>query len=99
MRTIAIINQKGGVGKTTTSANLGAALAERGQKVLVVDLDPQGNLSTHVGIDIYGLEQSLYEVLTRDLPIAEIIHKCVGENRPLDECIEEMLDRPLRPES
>ena len=73
MRIVAISNQKGGVGKTTTSANLGAALAERGLRVLVVDLDPQGNLSTHLGIDIYQLERSVYDVLTQGTAIHTII--------------------------
>ena len=73
MRVFAVSNQKGGVGKTTTTANLGAALAELGKRVLVIDLDPQGNLSTHVGIDIYNLERSMYDVLTRGTPLADVI--------------------------
>jgi len=73
-RTIAIANQKGGVGKTTTAVNLGAALAEAGFRVLVVDLDPQGNATTGLGINPRDLERSVYDAL-------------VGE-QPLDECIE-----------
>ena len=73
MQIRAITNQKGGVGKTTTTVNLGAALAERGRRVLLIDLDPQGNLSTHVGVDIYNLEKSMYDVMTAGMPIAEII--------------------------
>ena len=73
MRIVAISNQKGGVGKTTTSVNLGAALAERGHEVLLIDLDPQGNASSHVGVDIYRMEKSLYDVLTAGLPLEEIL--------------------------
>jgi chromosome partitioning protein len=73
MHVLAITNQKGGVGKTTTSVNLGAALAEAGRRVLLVDLDPQGNLSTHVGIDIYVLEKSMYDVLTGPMQLLEVI--------------------------
>jgi chromosome partitioning protein len=63
MRRIAIINQKGGVGKTTTSVNLGAALAEQGRRVIVADLDPQANLSIHLGIDPEPDQPSTYTVL------------------------------------
>ncbi len=62
MKTIAITNQKGGVGKTTTTANLGAALALNGKKVLVVDLDPQAHLTTSLGIKEYELEKTICEV-------------------------------------
>ncbi len=65
-RVIAVANQKGGVGKTTTAINLGACLAELGLRTLVVDLDPQGNASTGLGINIRDLNLSMYEVLLAD---------------------------------
>lgn len=70
---IAIANQKGGVGKTTTSINLAAALAETGQRVLVVDLDPQGNASTGLGIDAEEREMTTYDLLVGDEPLSQII--------------------------
>jgi chromosome partitioning protein len=73
MRRIAIINQKGGVGKTTTAANLGAALARRGQRVVVLDLDPQANLSMYLGVEVRGDEPSAYGVLTGASTIAQAL--------------------------
>ena len=72
-RVLAIANQKGGVGKTTTAVNLGASLAERGHRVLVVDLDPQGNATTGLGINARTLERSIYDVLLHDVPIDDCI--------------------------
>ncbi len=72
-RTIAVANQKGGVGKTTTAVNLGACLADLGYRVLVVDLDPQGNASTGLGIDIRGLQASMYDVILQDTPIEDCV--------------------------
>lgn len=72
MRRIAIINQKGGVGKTTTAVNLAAALAQRGQRVLVLDLDPQAHATTHLGIEPDGKSPSMYDVLTDSRPIAGV---------------------------
>jgi chromosome partitioning protein len=72
MRRIAVLNQKGGVGKTTTTANLGAALARAGSRVLLIDLDPQGHLSLHFGVELRDEESSLYDVLTGTMSIAEV---------------------------
>lgn len=72
MRRIAILNQKGGVGKTTTSVNLGAALARAGRRVLILDLDPQAHASTHLGIEPDGKSPSMYEVLIDNKPLAEV---------------------------
>jgi chromosome partitioning protein len=70
---LAIANQKGGVGKSTTAVNLGACLAESGQRVLVVDLDPQGNATSGLGIDKGKLERTIYETLVNDLSVQEAI--------------------------
>ena len=72
-RVIAIANQKGGVGKTTTTINTGACLAELGFRTLVIDLDPQGNASTGLGIENRGLETSMYHVLMHDVPLENCI--------------------------
>ncbi|WP_430647017.1 ParA family protein [Agromyces sp. GXS1127] len=72
-RVFTISNQKGGVGKTTSAVNLAAALARAGAHVLVVDLDPQGNASTALGVDHRSDLQSVYEVLVSDLPIADVV--------------------------
>src|SRR6266436_7783888 len=72
MRRIAILNQKGGVGKTTTSVNLAAALARAGQRVCVLDLDPQAHATTHLGIEPDGSAPSVYDVLVNSRPLAEV---------------------------
>ncbi len=72
-RIMAIANQKGGVGKTTTAVNLGAALAELGYRVLVVDLDPQGNATTGLGVNARNLDSSIYDVILHDVPIEDCI--------------------------
>jgi chromosome partitioning protein len=72
-RLMAIANQKGGVGKTTTAVNLGAALAELGYRVLVVDLDPQGNATTGLGINARNLDMSVYDVIMHDAPIEDCV--------------------------
>jgi chromosome partitioning protein len=79
MRKIAIINQKGGVGKTTTAVNLSAALAATGQRVCLVDLDPQAHATLHLGWNPAADDPSIYDVLTGDMPIKAARHQ-VGEN-------------------
>ncbi len=75
MRRIALINQKGGVGKTTSTANLGACLTALGRRVLMLDIDPQANLTVHFGINPYQLECSIYDVLLGDCTIEEVVVK------------------------
>jgi chromosome partitioning protein len=72
MRRIAIINQKGGVGKTTTSVNLGAALARAGKRVCILDLDPQAHATTHLGIEPDGQAPSMYDALINSRPLADV---------------------------
>ena len=72
---IAIANQKGGVGKTTTTINLSAALAELGNRVLIVDLDPQGNASTGLGIEVNDREYTTYDLLLDDVELEDVIQK------------------------
>jgi chromosome partitioning protein len=85
LRTIALINQKGGVGKTTTAVNLSACLAKLGKRVVLIDLDPQGNSSSWMGIDIYNLHKSMINVFNDEMPISEILH---------DTCVKDMWIAP-----
>ncbi len=82
MRKIAIINQKGGVGKTTTTVNLAAALALAGRRVCVIDMDPQAHASTHLGVELDGTVPSLYDVLVSGRPMVEVRRR-VGDNLTL----------------
>ena len=79
-RVIAISNQKGGVGKTTTAINLSACLAEKGKKVLVVDIDPQGNATSGLGVEKENIENTVYDILVNYTPIWETITPSVVEN-------------------
>lgn len=79
-RTIAIANQKGGVGKTTTTVNLGASLAKLGYKVLVIDIDAQGNATSGLGIRKTEIDQDIYNVLIDDLPLQDVILATSREN-------------------
>src|ERR1700709_2071010 len=79
-RVFAVANQKGGVGKTTTTINVGACLAELGYRTLVIDLDPQGNASTGLGIDNRGIETSMYHVIMHEVPLENCIEPSSVKN-------------------
>ena len=79
-RIIAIANQKGGVGKTTTAINLSACLAEKGKKVLTIDIDPQGNTSSGLGVDKHNIEYTVYELLIGECTIDKCIQHSVLDN-------------------
>ena len=79
-RIIAVANQKGGVGKTTTTINLSACLAEQGQKVLVIDVDPQGNTTSGLGIDKNNTENTVYELMLEEASIDDCIYKSVMDD-------------------
>ena len=79
-RIIAIANQKGGVGKTTTAINLSACLAEKGQKVLAIDMDPQGNMTSGLGVDKDEAEKTIYDMIIGQAGIEEVIQKDVMGN-------------------
>ena len=79
-RIIAIANQKGGVGKTTTAINLSACLAEKGQKVLAIDMDPQGNMSSGLGLDKDSIDKTIYDMIIGENDVEEVIDHGTIEN-------------------
>ncbi len=74
-KVIAIANQKGGVGKTTTAVNLSACLGKKGKKTLIIDIDPQGNTTSGLGVDPRKIEQSIYDCIINDVPMSAVIVK------------------------
>lgn len=99
MKIVAVANQKGGVGKTTTSVNLAASLAAMGRSVLLVDLDPQGNATMSSGVDKHSLETTAYELLVESTPLNEVLvpaadngYSLVGANRDLTAAEIELLN-------
>ena len=79
-RVVAVANQKGGVGKTTTAINLSACLAEKGQKVLAIDMDPQGNMSSGLGLDKDSIDRTVYDIIIGESNVEEVLQKEVLEN-------------------
>ena len=79
-RVIAVANQKGGVGKTTTAINLSACLAEKGQKVLAIDMDPKGNMTSGLGIDKDEVEKNIYDLMIGQVGVEEVLQKEAIEN-------------------
>ena len=79
-RIIAIANQKGGVGKTTTAINLSSCLADKGQKVLAIDMDPQGNMTSGLGVDKDEVEATIYDLIIGEAEVEEVIQKDVMDN-------------------
>ena len=99
MKIVAVANQKGGVGKTTTSVNLAASLAAMGRRVLLVDLDPQGNATMSSGVDKHEIEATAYDLLVDQRPVSEVIvpaanngYWLVPANRNLTAAEVELLD-------
>ena len=79
-KVIAIANQKGGVGKTTTAVNLSACLGKRGKKTLIIDIDPQGNTTSGLGLDPRTVESSVYDCIINDMPMSEAMVKTGFDN-------------------
>lgn len=77
---LAVLNQKGGVGKSTTAINLAAALGDKGQKILLIDLDPQGNTTSGLGVDKSNLDACIYDALINDASADDLIIKTCADN-------------------
>ena len=90
VRIIAVANQKGGVGKTTTAINLSACLAEAGKKVLIIDADPQGNSTSGLGFEKNEIENTIYEILLDEIKIQDAV---------LNTCVENLQILPLQPQN